>query len=205
MVWNPVRAAVKTGPDGRFTLPPLRGKFRIWAPASTDPWFSEAKQHSPSPRLAVLPQEHTFDGTQEPVELEIRASPRIRVGGRVTERDGSPARNVGVYFYCNFARGRTKPFDAAQTDTDGRYAFDGIPAGLQGVMIVIPTLRRSEEGGRTYLRAKPLPHVKGADRNGFVRLERIEGDLTDLDFEFAPWNPRLQRPLQRADAKGQGK
>ena len=206
MMWNPVRVAAKTDADGRFTLPPLLGEFRIWVPASTEPWFSEARQHSPSPRLAVLPQEHAFDGTQEQMELELRALPQLQVGGRVTERDGSPARHVVVYFYCNAPAGGTKPFDMAQTDSNGRFSFQGIPAGLQDIMVAVPMLRRSKEGGRTYLRAHPLPHVKGADNNGFVRLERIKEALPNIDFQFVLWDARkrflVDQPKKASGASG---
>jgi len=188
---GPIRVAAKTGPDGAFELAPLKGRFTIWAPASFTRWWTEPAEHSPRPRLAVLPVERTFDGILEHVKLDPRASLQVRVAGRVIDVDGKPAKGVGVMIYCNVGRSpRPVALAAARTDEDGRFDLEGIPKGVRDVMITVPIVRSWKRKENTYLKAKPLAHVTGAHDDGSVRLEQIQEDLPNVDFQFRFWSSK---------------
>ena len=189
-VAHPIRVAAKTGPDGTFTLSPMKGQFKIWAPPSFAPSYAEARRHSPSPRPALVPQLHTFDGTPEQVDVELRAVSEVRVAGRVIDIDGQPAKRVGLSIYCIVPAAPSTPIDSTWTDEEGRYAFEGVPRGVKDVMISVPVTRPWKRGAKIYLRAKPLTQVKGEDRHGTLFLQQIDEDLLELDFQFQFWHPQ---------------
>ena len=205
MIIRPLRVAAKTATDGSFALPPLKGKFTIWAPAAFEWWHSEGYVRSPKPRLALLPQDRVFAGAGDRVELELRASPGVRVAGRVTESDGKPAKRALVYLQCG-AMPIVMPltFDATETDEFGCFAFEAIPRGLKNVVITAPVLLPWKKGKKTFLRARPLPHVEGARKDGTVGLDQIDEDLLNVDFEYQPWSSKdgfLAQPPAPAPAE----
>lgn len=176
-------AAAKTGPDGTFTLPPLKGEFVLSTPVSFLLWPTEAQRHSPSPRVAILPRTLTLD--RDRVELELRGARQVRIAGRVLDVDGTPAEKVTVYRSCPGTRFLS---DDVQTDDEGHFALEGIPSGLGGFQVMVPTIRSWKKAKRIYLRAKPLDHVKGADENGWIRVDQIDEDLLNVDFRFQFWS-----------------
>ena len=178
-----VAVAAKTGPDGAFTLPPLKGQFVLSAPVSFLLWPTEAQRHSPSPRVAILPRTLTLD--RDRVELELRGARQVRIAGRVLDVDGTPAEKVTVYRSCPGTRFLS---DDVQTDDEGHFALEGIPSGLGGFQVMVPTIRSWKKAKRIYLRAKPLDHVKGADENGWIRVDQIDEDLLNVDFRFQFWS-----------------
>ena len=77
--------------------------------------------------------------------------------------------------------------DFVVTGADGRYTFEGIPRGIRDIMIAAPGLRRSEQGGNIYLRARPKAYGQGDRWGNAARLEKIDQDLLDVDFQFQLW------------------
>ena len=204
MIVHPVRIGAKTEADGSFALPPLKGKFTIWTPTSFEIWWTEPTHLSPLPPVAILPQEHTFDGTQEQVELELRAPSPVRVAGRVLDVEGKPASDVGLMLYSTFSDLRTPlVFDSTTTGADGRFSFTGIPRGLCKVVVVAPGMRRSNQGGRVYLRAKPLKYGSGHQWQEAAHLDEVGEDVLDVDFQYRLWSSKggyLETP-HRKDEK----
>ena len=186
MIAHSIRVGAKTEADGSFVLPPIKGTFTIWTPKSFSAWWSEPTQHSPLPRIPILPQVHTFDGSRERLELGLRAAPQVRVAGLVLDQQRRPLKNV-VMNLCSSRPGAYFIRDFAVTGDDGRYVFEGIPRGLTDIMVAAPGLRRSEQGGDTYLRARPISHGQGERWSNTARLEQIDRDLLDVDFQFQLW------------------
>ena len=184
---SPVVVAAKTGPDGAFTLPTLKGEYVVSTPASFQLWNIQTRRHSPSPRLAILPRTLTLD--RDPVELKLRGVRQARIAGRVLDVNGAPQKEIGVSLHC-LGLGRRFMSDEARTDDGGRFAFEGIPIGLKGVMISVPALRPWKQAKRIYLRARPLDHVAGRDGRGHVLLNQIKTDLLNVDFQFQYWSPK---------------
>ena len=182
-----VEVVAKTGPDGAFTLPPLKGEFVLSTPPSFQLGIVEERVHSPTPRLAVLPQTLTLD--RDRVELELRAASLVRIAGRVLDVDGTPAKEIDVKLSC-LGTGRRFMNDEALTDDEGRFAFEGIPNGQMGLMIRVPGIRSWQRARRIYLRAKPLDHVKGANKNGWVHVDQIDANSLNVDFQFQFWSSR---------------
>jgi len=186
MVAHSMRVAAKTQPDGSFSLPPLKGTFHIWTPKRFATWWTEPTQRSPLPRVAALPQVHRLDGSSERVELELKGRPLVRVAGVVQDLQGRPAKGVVMNLYCS-KPGAYSIRDFVVTGADGRYTFEGIPRGLSDIMIAAPGLRRSEQGGNVYLRARPKAYGQGDRRGNAARLAKIDKDLLDVDFQFQLW------------------
>ena len=186
-----IRVVTKTGDDGAYTLAPLKGEFTIWTPAGFAVSPTEGAKRSPLPKVAILPLDHSFDGMEERMELELRAQPQVQIAGRVVDVDGSPAKGVSLALYSIHGEGGlVLMFAGMTTGDDGRFSLDGIPRGLRGVTISAPTLRPWKRAERIYLRAKPLDSVNGAREDGSVHLEQIDGDLSKVDFQFGFWHPQ---------------
>jgi len=205
MLAHPVRVGAKTEADGSFTLPPLKGKFTFWTPPSYEIWWTEPTYVSPLPPVAIVPQVHTFDGTEDPVELALQAPPTARISGRVLGMDGKPATDAGLMLYTASTDLRSPlVFDAATTDADGRFSFTGIPHGLRNATIVVPGMRRSSQGGRVYLRAKPLKYASGNQWQESAHLPEVKEDVLDVDFQYRLWSSKdgyLEPPQKKEEEK----
>lgn len=192
LAWNAehgIQAAAKTDDDGGFVFPPLNGSYQVWTPRSFVPWCTEPPEHSPEPRVVVLPQVHTFDDVGGPVELELRGRPEVKVSGHVFDIDGTPAAGVRLSVWC--AVGASPGhigLDATRTDAEGRFQLDGIPSGAEGVTVSVPVRRRWKNAEEIYLKAKPLATVQGARDDGTVWFDRVEADVPGTDFQFSFWN-----------------
>lgn len=185
MVAGLLVVAAQTEPDGTFVLPPLKGKWLLSTPASFQAWPTEAHRHSPQPRVVVRPQTLTLG--RDDVALELRAVPSIRIGGRVLDLDGKTARDVNVRLSYTTPSSQVLG-DRTLTDDSGRFAFEGIPSGVSGIMVAAPTLRTWKRGRRIYLRARPITYAHWQRRQLAVVLERIDSDVLDLDFQICFWN-----------------
>lgn len=185
---NPVRVAAKTGSEGAFALPPLKGRFSISTPESFLLWVTEAPRRSPPPRLTILPQTLDLDGTRDRLTLELRAVRQVPVSGRVLDVDGTPAEGVGLLLHCADLGSMMMP-NCAVTNEDGRFVFEGIPHGLKDVSISAPGVRAWKRNASTYLKPKPLAHVVGARDDGTVHVEQLTEDLTGVDFQYQFWRP----------------
>jgi len=179
VVSHPVRVAVKTEADGTFTLSPLKGTFTFWTPKGFQLYWGEPVQPSPLPRVAILPQQHSFDGTRERMELTLRGVPQVKVAGRLLDPDGNPVADTVVTLRVNML-GASTMRDFAATDADGRYTFEGIPRGIENIHVSARSLRRTIQGKRAYLRAMPVAYAMG----NVARLERVERDVLDVDFRY---------------------
>ena len=185
----PVRVAAKSGPKGAFELPPLKGRYVISTPASFAFSLSEPAQTSPLPTLAMVPREESFDGSVEHVKLDLRASPAVRLVGRITNVDGTPLERVGVVAYCRAGTpGRQTLLDGTVTGQDGSYVFEALPQGAKGVRISVPAFRACKGGPGVYLRAKPLAPGRSTPDGGSVCLAQLDRDVQDIDFRFSYWS-----------------
>ena len=185
---NPVYVAAKTGPDGTFELPPLKGRFSICTPGSFMLWRTEASRRSPRPRLVVLPRTLDLDGTRERLPLELRAVPQMSVTGRVLNMDGTPAKDEVLFFHCA-TPGSLVIANAAVTDESGRFVFGEIPRGLRNLSIMLPRMRAWKRTAGIHLRAKPLADVLGARDDGTIHIEEVDKDLTGIDYRYHFWRP----------------
>jgi len=200
-VSHPVRVAAKTEADGTFTLPPLKGTFTFWAPKAFQLWWTEPAQRSPRPRVVILPQQHSFDGTRERMELELRGVPQVKVAGRLIDPDGSPVKDTIVTLHVNML-GASMMRDFVATDADGRYTFKGIPRGIESLHVSARSIRRTIQGKRAYLRAMPLAHAMG----NAARLKRVDHDVLGVDFQYQAYRSSVRSlrvtPRKKPAARG---
>ena len=179
MVSHPVRVAAKTEADGTFTLSPLKGTFTFWTPKGFQLYWGEPVQRSPMPRVAILPEQHSFDGSRERIDLELRGVPQVKVAGRLLDPDGSPVEDTIVTLHVNML-GASTMRDSVATEADGRYTFEGIPRGIETIHVSARSIRRTTQGKRTYLRAMPVAYAMG----NVARLKRVDRDVLDVDFQY---------------------
>jgi peroxiredoxin len=186
--WNPLRCPAKTDAAGRFSLPPLKGRFKILAPDSVQVWLGEPRLRTPSPTLAILPQDYAFDGMGGPVEVHLRAAQQVHVSGRLLTLDGQPAKREVVAIYCNVKDPQRQiELDVALANGEGHFAFQGIPRGVKEVVISGMGVRPWKPEQQLFLGMYPLPHVSGARTDGQVYLDELRSDITNIDFQFRPW------------------
>ena len=119
--------ATKTNADGRFRLPPVIGKYKVWVtPGASsydrvEPTFLTADARPPliAPKLVVL------DGTDMQRELDFQAGPLLTVRGTIRWPNGDPAAGVDVTV-GTIMKGTTSGIDLGhtpqrQTVVDTRY------------------------------------------------------------------------------------
>jgi hypothetical protein len=186
---HPIKLTAKTDAAGCFRLPPLKGRFKIRVADSVQVWWTEPQVQSLAPKLAFLPQDYTFDGSNDSVEIHLRAAPQARISGRILTLYSQPARRERIVIYCNAKTPeRQVMLDSTWTDEEGRYAFQGIPRGVKEVFISGTCVYPWKAGTNVYLKMCSLPGVPGARNDGMVYLDELKQNLTNVDFQFRLWN-----------------
>ncbi|HEY3964109.1 MAG TPA: carboxypeptidase regulatory-like domain-containing protein [Planctomycetaceae bacterium] len=142
----PLIPVVHTGEDGRFTLHGI-GRERIAELLISGPGIetSEERVRTRAGETVKLgldsPVPHaSLAFTYHPHEFTLVSGPSIPVTGRVTDfKTGQPLAGVGVE-----SSGQWK---GVVTDTDGKYRLEGLPVGVNDLLITPPARSRHLPGG----------------------------------------------------------
>lgn len=155
--WVPV--AARTRPDGRFVLPhlpagpqTLRVTADDWAPA----WVT----------LEVT-------GAASAPEVVVRLQPGGAIAGRVTGADGGPrAGALLITMPMDASQGQRRAhFDMTNTDADGRFRFEHLPAG--SMIVVLTGQDAPPEVKPVRVREGEVEPVDFAAPHGGVRLRGL--------------------------------
>jgi len=185
---NPIKLTAKTDAVGCFTLSPLKGRFKIRVADNAQVWWTEPQVQSPSPKVAILPQDYNYEGNDDRSEIHLRAAPQVRVSGQILSIDGQPAKREPIEIYCNAKTPeRQVTLDSAWTDEQGRYAFQGIPRAVKEVFIGSGRVYPWKTGTKVYLKMCPSSGVSGARKDGMVYLDELTQNVTNIDFRFCFW------------------
>jgi protocatechuate 3,4-dioxygenase beta subunit/beta-lactamase regulating signal transducer with metallopeptidase domain len=142
----PLIPVVHTGEDGRFTLHGI-GRERIAELLISGPGIetSEERVRTRAGETVKLgldsPVPHaSLAFTYHPHEFTLVSGPSIPVTGRVTDfKTGQPLAGVGVE-----SSGQWK---GVVTDADGKYRLEGLPVGVNDLLITPPARSRHLPGG----------------------------------------------------------
>jgi len=129
---NIIETAVKTDEKGMFTLPPVRGRYRLRVTSSAPDRSRQGMVNGVRPP-PVVPQTLELDGADKSREIVLREEGSVTIRGTVRTAEGAPIPNFEVQ--ANMAPvGREIGYDLGSTRTgaDGRYALV-LPAPLNGV------------------------------------------------------------------------
>lgn len=194
---NIIQTAVKTDEKGLFTLPPVRGRYRIWVTGSAPDRSRQGTVRGVSPP-PIVPQTLELDGTDKSREIVLREEGSVTIRGTVRTSEGAPVPNFEVQANMTPV-GREIGYDLGSTRTgpDGRFALV-LPAPLTGVNLSTQ-YQHTAEGG--YEQAKAVG--KGANRDKLfpsLKFDRLKQDVNDADFVFGGKLPAAQQGLQVFDA-----
>lgn len=124
--WSLVRAAARTGPDGRYSIGALStGEYAVHVfecsagpPAFRDQWYSGGESLAAADRVAV-----TAGSESSGIDVEMNEGSVI--SGRVTGPGGGPVK--GICVTVKFEAGGAAVW--ARTDADGRYRANRLDSG----------------------------------------------------------------------------
>ncbi|WP_298863209.1 M56 family metallopeptidase [uncultured Gimesia sp.] len=183
-----IRFAAKTDSNGRFEIPPIRGRFEVGlaeriavSQELENPLYTNT---APPP---LVPEVLDFDGKSVTPGLTLRCAPEVRISGTIVMSDGKPA--VGADVMLHAAVEVTGPKSAAnfmrqvRTDETGRYRFTGLPRGLSNAFLVIPP-RQLSNGDLT----NAMRRGKVASKYEFITpvltIGTVQNSIEHLDFQF---------------------
>lgn len=183
-----IRFAAKTDSNGRFEIPPVRGRFEVGlaerlavSQELENPLYTST---TPPP---LLPEVLEFDGKSATPELTLRCAPEVNISGTIVMSDGKPA--VGADVILHAAVEVTGPKSVAnfmrqvRTDATGSYRFAGLPRGLTNAYLVIPP-RQLPNGDLT----NAMPLGKVAAKYEFITpvltIVTVQNSIEHLDFRF---------------------
>jgi beta-lactamase regulating signal transducer with metallopeptidase domain len=175
-----IGTAVKTDETGNFTLPPVRGTYKVWV-AGDAPDYSRRITVNGSTPPPILPEKIEFDGSDATEKIEFREAVSIVVRGSVRRADGSPVPGVEVKSSAlpvGWRSGVDLP--SARTDGEGRYALK-LPAPICGVRICVFQSIRMPDG------SFQRPKAVGSGADALDQKQSIKFDLLDADVEDADW------------------
>ncbi|HVG93662.1 MAG TPA: carboxypeptidase-like regulatory domain-containing protein, partial [Planctomycetota bacterium] len=162
-------ATIRSGADGRFDASGLApGRYWVLAKAETGAW---AGLHVP---LHV-------QGQHERVALDLQAGTE-RLAGRLVRKDGTPLRGfVGAGPTPDLGPDRDEvrfaTYRWVATDTEGRFAIDGLPRGETHVTVLWPG--RLRQPMDTLL----LPHAGEYEATVGAVEAPIAGRITDIETD----------------------
>ena len=176
---SPFRVACRADEKGRFRLPPLSGRYKLYfteaSPHLADGGTAVSESQAPktAPREVILK-----DGNRE--NLVLRATATATVSGTIIDEDDSPANRVSVRLYQRpDGNGVGFLLDQTYSDRNGRYRLE-TPVPIERMVIYIEA--RGRKGKVLRPQATKLSDV--LKQNGsYVNGEQVEGDVT-ADFQF---------------------
>jgi len=176
----PFQIATRTDAQGRFLLPPLSGKFRVYLTSASAGLVDGSHWESPEPVPLMVPV--TVDMGKAAIDgMILRADQVATVSGTVTFPDGKPAKASTVKVY-QMPEGNGVGFNLGQsvTDENGKYSIR-IPVPLERCLITVNGRRYNGK----YVRVESKNFDRELDPNDRnVHGGKITGDVS-VDFSFA--------------------
>jgi hypothetical protein len=177
-----IGTAVKTDEEGRFTLPPVRGSYRVWVCGSA-PDYSRQFVVTGSKPPPILPRKIDFDFIDSTQEFIFRESKSVTVRGTVRWPDGTGVPDIEVKSFMLPAGWEMgTDLSSARTDAQGHYVLR-LPVPVKGACIHIPSGIAAPDGSFRQFKAVGA-HAR--DPWGPINFELLIQDMQDADFEVGP-------------------
>jgi len=175
-----IGTAVKTDENGSFTLPPVRGSFRVWVTDGA-PDYSRRSFVTGAKPPPILPQRIDFDAIDKAKEFILGEGKSVTVRGTVRRADGSSVPGVEVKAYTlpdSWEMGND--LGSARTDAEGRYALR-LPAPAQRVSISIPMGVQMPDGSYHQFKAVG-PRADAGNQFRTINFDVLIDDVKDADW-----------------------
>jgi hypothetical protein len=187
-----ISTAVKTDENGTFTLPPVRGRYRVWVTNNAPDYSRQTRVNGIEPP-PILPQTLVLSGADESQKIVLREAGSATIRGTVRRADGSPVPGFVVQAHLAPA-GKEIGYElgSARTGDDGRYALR-LPAPLAGVNLSTQ-FERASDG--TYQQGKAVGRGSSRDKlYPSMTLDRLTGDVNDADWVVNGTQPAVNQSL----------